>query len=45
MKLVLVIGAVICGVVLGIHVDTGDLRPEQVAGVGIILAALAHVIP
>lgn len=45
MKLVLVIGAVICGVVFGFHIDTGDLKPELVAGAGIVMASLAHVAP
>lgn len=45
MKLVLVVGAVLCGVALLIKLSTGDLQPTQVAGVGIVLSALAVVAP
>ena len=45
MKIVLVIIAVLCGLALCIELDTGTLSSVQVAGVGIIAAAAAHVCP
>ncbi len=45
MRLVFVILAILCGVVLVIKMATGDLQPTQVAGIGIIFAALAAVAP
>lgn len=45
MKIVLVIIAVLCGLALCIQLDTGSLSATQVAGAGIIAAALAHVVP
>lgn len=43
-KVILIIGAVACGVVLGVHMPTGDVDANQVAGIGIICAALAQVV-
>ena len=45
MKLIAVIIAVLCGIALGIELDTGTLTTAQVAGVGIIAAAAASVVP
>ena len=45
MKFVLVILAVLCGIALLIELDTGTLAANQVAGIGIIFAALATVAP
>lgn len=45
MRFVLVILAILCGVALLVKLDTGTLEATQVAGVGIILAALAVVAP
>lgn len=45
MKLVLVIAACACGVALVIKLATGTVDPLQVAGVGIICAALAVIAP
>ena len=45
MKLIAVIIAVLCGVALVIQLDTGTLSAVQVAGLGIISAAAASVVP
>jgi hypothetical protein len=45
MRFVLVILAVLCGIALLIELDTGTLEAVQVAGIGIICAALATVAP
>ena len=45
MKLIAVIIAVIAGVALCIELDTGTLTTAQVAGLGIIAAAAASVMP
>lgn len=45
MRFVFVILAILCGVALGIKLDTGTLDATQVAGTGIIFAALATVAP
>lgn len=37
--------AVLCGIVLLIEMDTGSLSQLQVAGIGLIFAALAAVSP
>ena len=45
MKILLVIIAVLCGLALCFEFDTGTLSAWQIAGVGIIAAAAAHVVP
>ena len=45
MAYIFVVLAILCGVVLLIKIDTGTLEPIQVAGIGIIFAALAAVAP
>ena len=45
MKVVLVILAVLLGAVLIFEIETGSLTTMQVAGAGIICAALAQVVP
>lgn len=45
MNLIFVVLAVLCGVVLLIEMDTGNLEPFQIAGLGIIFAALASLAP
>jgi hypothetical protein len=45
MNIIFAILAILCGVVLLLGMDTGDLEPIKVAGVGIIFAALAAITP
>mgnify|MGYP001565509732 CR=1 FL=1 len=45
MKLIAIVIAVFCGVTLCIELDTGTLSAMQVAGLGIIAAAAASVVP
>lgn len=45
MRELLVLFAIICGVVLALHIGTGDLKPEQVTGVGLILLGVAFYAP
>ena len=44
MKLIAVVIAMLCGVALGIELDTGTLTATQVAGIGIIAAAAASIV-
>lgn len=45
MSLIFLIIAVLCGIVLIVEIDTGNLTPLQVAGIGIISLAIAGVVP
>ncbi len=45
MKIVVVIIAVLCGAILLMQVPTGSFTGFQVAGVGIIAAAIASMVP
>ena len=45
MRLILAALAVMCGIVLIFGLDTGELSQMDVAGVGIVFAALATVAP
>lgn len=45
MRFVLVILAILCGICLALKIATGTLDAQQVAGVGIICAALAAIAP
>ena len=45
MRYIFVILAILCGIALLIELDTGTLAAVQVAGIGIIFAALAAVAP
>ena len=45
MRFVLVILAILCGICLLLKIATGTLEPDQIAGIGIILLALAIVAP
>ncbi len=44
MGFLLAIVAFFCGLALAIHLGTGDLKPEQVAGIGIMLVSVALMI-
>jgi hypothetical protein len=45
MNLIFVVLAVLCGLALIFQFDTGTLEAQQVAGLGIIFAALAALSP
>lgn len=45
MRVILAILAILCGVALVIKLATGDLTPEQVAGIGIIFLGVAFFVP
>lgn len=45
MSFIALLIAVLCGIALAIELDTGTLEPFQVAGIGIIAAALVGVAP
>lgn len=45
MNLICVLIAILCGIVLIFEFPTGSLSANQIAGIGIIFAALASVVP
>lgn len=45
MNLIALIVAVLCGIVLIIEMDTGNLQQMQVAGIGIIALVIAGATP
>ena len=45
MNLICVVVAILCGAALMIELDTGNLSGLQVAGVGVVAAALAALSP
>lgn len=45
MSFLFAVFAIICGVALALGIDTGKLDKDALAGVGIVLAALAAMAP
>ncbi len=45
MKIAFVIMAVLAGAILLLEVTTGSVKPLQVAGFGIVMAAMASLVP